>query len=80
MDLLDRLLRPDILGVLIPIVAIISVFGFLTVKAIVRHRERLAMIERGMRPDHPLDELEAEEDDDRIELDLPRRERMRDER
>ena len=81
MDLIDRILNPAILGTLIPIVAILSVFGWLTVTSIIRHRERLAMIDRGMHPDlrHHEDE-EDEEDGGPVELELPRRERSREDR
>ena len=48
-------LREETLALLIPIVAIVSVFlvgGILGLtKLIFRHRERMAMIERGMHPD-----------------------------
>ena len=46
-------LDPAIVGALIPVVAIIGGFAFAITKAIIRHRERLAMIERGMHPDAP---------------------------
>ena len=43
-------------ALLIPIVAII-VGGVVTVvKMLISHQERLAMIERGMHPDHPPDD------------------------
>lgn len=46
-------LDPRTIGVLIPVVAIVGGFTYAIIKAIIRHRERLAMIERGMHPDHP---------------------------
>jgi hypothetical protein len=56
-------LRPDQLALMIPIVAIVSVFlvgGILGLtKLIFHHRERMAMIERGMHPDL----VEPEEDE-----------------
>ena len=82
MDLLDRLLRPEILGVMIPIVAILTGGAIAISARFARHRERLAMIERGMHPDHPARaEIEAESEDesadqDRIEIELSRRERI----
>ncbi len=80
MDLLDRILNPAILALLIPIVAIISVFGWLTVTSIIRHRERLAMIDRGMHPDLRHEAEEDDEDDGPVELELPQRQRLRDDR
>lgn len=45
--------RPELLALLIPIVAII-VFGIVAVvKMIISHQERMALIDRGMHPDHP---------------------------
>jgi hypothetical protein len=52
MDWLNEL-NPQTLGMMIPIVAIIVGGVVLVTKAVIRHRERLAMIERGMHPDHP---------------------------
>ncbi len=45
--------RPDILIFAIPIIAILvgGIVGL--TKTLIRHRERMAMIERGMHPDHP---------------------------
>ncbi len=82
MDLLDRLLNPAILGVLIPIVAILSVFGWLTVTSLIKHRDRLAMIDRGMHPDLQREEEDEDDDEDGgpVELELPRRERLREDR
>jgi hypothetical protein len=51
MTLLDRILDPAILIFLIPIVAIISGCVISVTKTIVRHRERLVMIENGFDPD-----------------------------
>jgi hypothetical protein len=47
--------NPDCLVMMIPIVAILvgGVMGIM--KLVMRHRERMAMIERGMNPDRPLD-------------------------
>ncbi len=53
-------LREETLALMIPIVAIVSVFlvgGILGMtRLIFRHRERMAMIERGMHPDLLADE------------------------
>ena len=48
---LSYVARPETLVFIIPIVAIVMV-GIVTVtKLLIRHRERMAMIERGMHPD-----------------------------
>lgn len=58
-----RLLDPAILGVMIPIVAIVT-GGVVALSAIwIRHRERMAMIEAGMHPDHPDPEGALDEGD-----------------
>ena len=49
----ENLLRPEIFGMLIPISAILVGGAYAIIKLIIRHRERLAMIERGMHPDTP---------------------------
>jgi hypothetical protein len=41
------------LSMLIPIVAIICGIGYAITKAVIHHRERMAMIEQGMNPDAP---------------------------
>jgi hypothetical protein len=45
----DRLLDPGVIALLIPIFAII---GWIVV-IVLKHRERMAMIEAGMNPDAP---------------------------
>jgi hypothetical protein len=53
--------RPEALVFLIPIVAIL-VGGIISItKKLIRHRERMAMIERGMHPDYPPDQCEPQE-------------------
>jgi hypothetical protein len=56
-------LEEETIGLMIPIIAIVSVFlcGVILglTKFIFRHRERMAMIERGMHPDL----VEPEEDE-----------------
>lgn len=49
--LLDRLLQPEILGVCIPLVALIGGFAVAITKMVIKHRERMALIERGILPD-----------------------------
>ncbi len=47
--------NPACLVMMIPIAAIL-IGGIMGIaKLVMRHRERMAMIERGMNPDHPLD-------------------------
>lgn len=48
---LDRLLDPGSLALLIPVLAIVA--GIVAI--IAKHRERMAMIERGMNPDQVRD-------------------------
>jgi hypothetical protein len=43
----DRLLEPAVLGMAIPILALV----YWILHAIMKHRERMAMIEQGMNPD-----------------------------
>jgi hypothetical protein len=54
----------DIMGPLIvfAVVAFICLGVAITIitKALIRHRERMAMIERGMHPDHPQESKEPE--------------------
>ncbi len=60
-SVLQRILQPDILGVMIPIVAIITFGGLAIIRVMFRHRERMAMIEHGIHPDYPPDDVESEE-------------------
>jgi len=48
---LDRVLRPEVLGPGVGAVAIVAVAAVLITIVIVRHRERMAKIDRGMNPD-----------------------------
>jgi hypothetical protein len=48
---MERMLDPQIVAMLIPIAAIIMGGIYVIAKAYMRHKERLAMIERGMHPD-----------------------------
>ena len=47
------LTRPETLVFMIPIVAILVGGISAITRQLIRHRERMAMIERGMHPDHP---------------------------
>jgi hypothetical protein len=51
-DLL-RYMNPGTLAMLIPIVAIICGIAFAITQAVIHHRERMAMIERGINPNAP---------------------------
>jgi len=54
--------NPETLVLVIPIVAIL-VGGFVAIsKVLIRHRERMAMIERGMHPDHPQESRAPEQE------------------
>ncbi len=44
--------NPDMLALMIPIVAIVAWGCIAIVRLLLHHRERMAMIERGMNPDH----------------------------
>ncbi|MGD0516527.1 MAG: hypothetical protein ABSA26_03245 [Thermoguttaceae bacterium] len=50
-----RLLQPDVVVFLVPIVAIISVAIVKIVKMVHAHNERITMIQHGMHPDYPPD-------------------------
>ena len=50
---MDRFLDPAILGLMIPIVAIVGTFTLVILRAWARHQERMAMIAQGMHPDDP---------------------------
>jgi hypothetical protein len=54
--------KPEVLVFSIPIVAIVVGGIIAIVKALISHRERMAMIERGLHPDHPPEEVLGEED------------------
>jgi hypothetical protein len=55
----NRILRPDLIWVVIPVVAIL-VGGILAIlQQIHRHQERKAMIEQGIHPDYPPEENEG---------------------
>lgn len=47
----QSLVRPDVVWVLVPVVAIIIGGVIAVVQMVIAHRERMAMIEQGMHPD-----------------------------
>jgi hypothetical protein len=61
-DIIKRLLEPDIFPVfvtfMVPIVAIPFLAIFMIVKKVIAHRERMAMIERGIHPDYPPEDVQ----------------------
>jgi hypothetical protein len=48
---LDRLVQPDVVWILIPVIAIVMAFTSGMLKAWIRHRERMAKIGMGIDPD-----------------------------
>ena len=67
----QQLLDEDTLVILIPIVAIVMGGVVAITWMIFAHRERMAMIERGIHPDHPPEEEDLNEDPDPQYLDGP---------
>ena len=58
---LELLSHPEVLIFLLPIVAIL-VGGIIAItKTLIRHRERMAMIERGMNPNFPAEPCDRQE-------------------
>ncbi|NQU25018.1 MAG: hypothetical protein HQ567_27345 [Candidatus Nealsonbacteria bacterium] len=58
----NELLKPETIVFVTGGLAIVIFGSVAIIKAMARHRERMAMIERGMHPDHPPDEEFAEHD------------------
>ena len=53
MDVLRQFADPAVAGIMVPIAGIL-VGGIIAIVCIViKHRERMAMIEQGIHPDHP---------------------------
>jgi hypothetical protein len=52
----QRFLDPDVIVFLVPIVAIIGGVIIAVVKMLIKHRERVIMIEHGIHPDYPPDD------------------------
>ena len=50
---MERILQPEILGVMIPILAIVVGGAVFLSRAWITHRERMAMIAIGLHPDYP---------------------------
>jgi hypothetical protein len=60
-QILSSLSHPETVVFLVPITALV-VFGMVAIlKTLIRHRERMAMIERGMNPDFPAAQEEPQE-------------------
>ena len=49
----NQLLRPEVIWVFVPITAILVGGTLAVLRMINEHEERMAMIERGMRPEEP---------------------------
>ena len=59
----SRLLRPEVFVFLIPIAAVLMGGGVAITKMLIVHRERMALIEQGLHPDHlPEEEAPPEAD------------------
>ena len=59
-SLFDLLRRPDFVVFLVPI-SLFVIGGVIAItKIVISHRERMAMIERGIHPDYPPEEETAE--------------------
>jgi hypothetical protein len=54
-NILSRLLEPDIMPFLVAIVAIVGGLSVAIVKLLIKHHERITMIQHGIHPDHPPD-------------------------
>jgi hypothetical protein len=48
---LDELLRPERIGSLIPVIAIVGGLSLAAIILIIRHRERMAKLQHGIDPD-----------------------------
>jgi hypothetical protein len=59
-----RLLRPEIVVFLIPIVAIIAGATIKLVKMVHAHNERITMIQHGIHPDYPPENTETDSSHD----------------
>ena len=56
MEILAKAMNPAVLIFLIPIIAILAVFGRKMLNRYFEHQERMAKIRAGMDPDDPADE------------------------
>ncbi len=52
-DILKRILEPDIMPFVVAIVAIIGGISTGIVKMLIKHHERITMIQHGIHPDYP---------------------------
>ena len=51
----------EILGVMLPFLAIIALAVVIIAKFLIVHRERMAMIQRGIHPDYPAEDVEEKQ-------------------
>jgi hypothetical protein len=56
MQIVELFSDPGRLALMIPIIAIICGSVMAIVSSVIKHRERMAMIEMGIHPDHPPDD------------------------
>lgn len=56
---LEKLLSPDVVWVVIPVVAIIAVAARVVTQRYFDHKERMAKIEAGMDPDVQIEQLKS---------------------
>jgi hypothetical protein len=57
----ELLNHTEIFGIMIPIVGIIATSIIVLVKFVIHHRERMAMIERGIHPNYPPEDEKTED-------------------
>ena len=61
-NILSRILDPAIMPFMIPIVAIVGGVSMAIVKMLIKHHERITMIQHGIHPDYPpKDEAEGQD-------------------
>jgi|WetSurMetagenome_2_1015567.scaffolds.fasta_scaffold1399083_1 hypothetical protein len=61
-NILSRMLSPDIMPFMIPIVAITGGITLAIVKLLIRHHERITMIQHGIHPDYPPEDKAESQD------------------
>jgi hypothetical protein len=54
-----RMLQPEIMVFMVPIVAIIAAASIKIVRMLIAHHERITMIQHGIHPDYPPEDVEA---------------------
>lgn len=59
MSLLHQVVQPDMIAVLIPIIAIVTLGAVWITKMVITHRERMAMLEIGINPNQRPSDVSA---------------------